>query len=176
MPNREKRFGLFLILVLIVLVSVLFVVLNAVNHKGEESKEALVKAYLTDLTNNDYRAILELTPSDYESSKTIQQKIKKYGGNKFKNIKINYLESVSTGIWFALISGISLDKNGKSYPYKDQLTLRAGQENPYAVVYDPQNKSLTDQKKQDRWFLLLGEQKLSGPKVSGPSLKIQPRQ
>ncbi len=170
--RRKVKYLLF-ILVSILLIFVLFVAPNLVNHKGAESKEALVKEYLSDLTNNDSRAILELTPSDYESHAAVQRVIKKYGGEKFKNIKITYLQSESTGIWFALIIGMSIDQKGESRPYKDQLTLREGQEDPYTVVYDPKNISGTDHKKQDRWVILLGEQRSSGLRVSGPPLKIQ---
>ena len=170
MKKRSKF--LISLLVIVILSTILFVIIKPINHQGEKSKEALVKAYLSDLTNNDSQAILELTPSDYESHEAVQQVIKKYGGNEFKNITIKYLQSESTGIWFALITGVTADKTGKNYQYKEQLTLREGQEDPYTVVYDPQNPSISRHKKPDRWVLLLGEQK-SALRVSGSPLKIR---
>lgn len=175
---RKNAKYLIFILVIIGLIFGLLMLLNSVNHKGEASKEALIKAYLTALTTNDSRATLELTPSDYESRAAIQKVIKKYGGNEFKNIKTKYLDSESSGIWYAIIDGLIIDKNGKSYQYTEQLTLRVGQAEPYTVVYDSNNKSIIH--KQDRWYLLLGKQKqpfsLFSPPLPSlvPPLKIYP--
>src|SRR6266480_2286997 len=136
---RKKAKYLFLIASVVSIVLFLFTTGGFINHKGAESKEAIMKAYLNGLTANDSQAILELTPSYYESREAVQQVIKKYGGNRFKNIKIKYLQSESTGIWFALLTGVTIDKEGESYPYKYQVTLGEG--------------------KNNKWFLLLGGQK-----------------
>ena len=47
-----KPTSLIFLVALFSIIAVLLVLLYSVNHKGEESKEALVKAYLTDLTNS----------------------------------------------------------------------------------------------------------------------------
>lgn len=172
MVGRKMKYVL-IALILLAILTVAFILLRPISHTGEKSREALVTAYLANLTKENYQAMQELTPSYYESDKAIQQKLTRYGGSTFKNITTKYIESPAMGIWFVVLTGIRSDKNGKEYPYKEQLTLDLGQDDPYEVLYDPKNPSLTP--KPDRWFLLLGKQKLVGPPINATPLKIRPR-
>ena len=149
----RKRGKFFIFLLIVILAIVLLVVLKPFNHQGEKSKEAVVTAFFAALESNNAQALIRLTPSDYESKNTAEQMMKKYGGNTFKINNVKYIQSLTIATWFAVITGTTTDKNGKTYPYTEQLTLR---------------------EEKNGWFLLLGPQKSSGPKVYGPKLKITP--
>lgn len=149
--RKKIKYSFFIVVVIIILLA-LATILRPINHQGALEKELIIKAYLNNLTNNDSQAILELTPSDYESRKAVQQVIKNYGGNEFKNIKTKYIQSSKTKLLFAQIIGLRMDKMRKSYLYKDQLTI---------------------EERNNKWFLLLGEQKSSLPRISDPPIKIR---
>lgn len=171
---QQKKTLITLLLSILVIVSLIFAyALPLLHSRGVQTKQELVSVYLNALTRKDSHAIQQLIPSDYKSNDAISREIKTLGGDTFEGITTSFVDSGMDNIWHAVTKGKRIDSFSKQVSFTMTLTLRVGQEDQYQPIYDPKNPSITP--KPDKWFLLLGKQKLLGPPINEPSLKIRPR-
>lgn len=114
--------------------------------RGKESTNSVISDYLDGISERNVRKLTQLTPSDYDSYSSIQNKLQEFGGSKFQDVIIKiYGGTVNPSFWNTKVKAKRLDINGNKSDYEEELNL---------LFY------------QNRWYLLLGTLNSSSPPIT----------
>lgn len=114
--------------------------------RGKESANNAISDYLDGISERNVRKLTQLTPSDYNSYSSIQNKLQEFGGSKFQDVTIKiYGGTVNPSFWNARVKAKRLDINGNKSDYEEELNLLFN---------------------QNRWYLLLGTLNSSSPPIN----------
>lgn len=120
--------------------------------RGKENANNIISDYLDGISERNVRKLTQLTPSDYDSHSSIQNKLQEFGGSKFQDVTIKiYGGTVNPSFWNARVKANRLDINGNKSDYEEELNLLFN---------------------QNRWYLLLGTLNSSSPPISDSPLPL----
>ena len=86
--------------------------------RGRESTNNVISDYLDGISERNVSKLTQLTPSDYDSYSSIQNKLQEFGGSKFQDVTIKiYGGTVNPSFWNAKVKAKRLDINGNKRDY-----------------------------------------------------------
>jgi hypothetical protein len=130
------------------------------NSYGADNPDQIVAQYLQALEKKDEELMLKLIPRRYSAEKAIEDKISQFGGHKIQEYKVFYAKP-KTVFWRANVQAFYIDDVGSRKTINDTLT----------IVYE--GGSILDFNK-GRWYLLMGKDDVSTPKVQPAEPQIFP--
>jgi hypothetical protein len=111
---------------------------NPVKLRGKATREEVVTTYLQALKDKDAKAILKLTPTDYDAAKAIEERIEKLSDREIYLTKITYEE-----VWKPSNVNVTIESKD-AQDTKDNFQLID------SITLSPDGA---------RWYLILGESK-----------------
>jgi hypothetical protein len=125
----------FLRLLLVLILTALLIAgcIRRFSSQSYNTPEALVEGYMLAVRDGDNEGLLLLVSPDHDASGVVNQKIREYENVDFDNMQVDYIPTESSYYW--------------------TIRLKA----PLLAAHLELTDELLLQKRNDRWFLVLGK-------------------